>query len=189
MAKSSYLVINPRNEFVKVDLKIDSGWLPYRSTTVYLGVVITDNGLLSTDVILQTQNKYKNITIKLANFITNNMFAPVTVKLKVLDTCVNAAILYSCESWGATSLVKIDAIHKKAIKTTLSLKKNTPNNILYIESGLTSLKGSVYKRQYKFWAKILKDIDNDPHSPISQIYKQAIECTIHQTLFETSQRI
>ena len=148
MSKSSYLVIKPPKGFVKVDVKIDSCWLPYRSKAVYLGVMITDNGLLSTDVILQAQNKYKNTSIKLANFITNNMFAPVTVKLKVLDTCVNAAVLYSCETWGATSLVKTDALHKNAIKTT-SLKKNTPDDILYVESGLTSLKGSVYKRQYK----------------------------------------
>ena len=98
MSKSSYLVIKPPKGLVKVDVKIDSGWLPYRSKAVYLGVMITDNGLLSTDVILLAQNKYKNISIKLANFITNNMFAPVTVKLKVLDTCVNAAVLYSCET-------------------------------------------------------------------------------------------
>ena len=63
-------------------------------------VMITDNGLLSTDVTLQAQNKYKNISIKLANFITNNMYAPVTVKLEIRDTCVNAVVLYSCETWG-----------------------------------------------------------------------------------------
>ena len=50
--------------------------------------------------------------------------------------------------------------------------------MLYVESGLTSLKGSVYKRQYKFWAKILKDIANDRHSSISQIYLQAMECNL-----------
>ena len=98
MSKSSYLVIKPPKGFVKVDVKIDSGWLPYRSKAVYLGVMITDNGLLSTDVTLQAQNKYKNISIKLADFITNNMYAPVTVKLEVLDTCVNAEVLYSCET-------------------------------------------------------------------------------------------
>ena len=80
----------------------------------------------------------------------------------------------------------IDALHKNAIKTTLSLKKNTPNDILYVESGLTSLKGSVYKRQYKFWAKILKDIANDRHSSIMQIYLQAIECAIYQTLCQAT---
>ena len=178
MSKSSYFVINPPNDFIKVPLKISTGWLPYEASVVYLGVTITDNGLLSTDVILQTQNKYKNISIKLANYITNNMYSPVTVKLKVLDTCVKAAILYSCETWGASSLVKVDNLHKKAIRTTLTFKKNTPNDILYVESGLTSLKGSIYKRQYKFWTKILEDIDSDPLSPISQIYKQAIDVNI-----------
>ena len=100
------------------------------------------------------------------------MFAPVTVTLKALDTCVNAAVLYSCETRGAKSLIKIDAVNKNGIKTTLSLKQNTPNDILYVESGLSSLKGNAYKRQYRFCAKILKDV------AISQIYQQAIECSL-----------
>ena len=132
------MVINPPSDFVKADIKIDSGWLPYRATVIYLGVVITDNGLLSTDVIQQAKNKCKNISIKLSNFITNNMYAPVTVKVKILNTCVNTAILYSCETWGASSLSKIDIEQKKTIKTALCLKKNTPSDILYVESGLTS---------------------------------------------------
>ena len=109
MSKSAYLVIDAPNDFVKVDVKIDGGWQPYLSSVVYLGTVITDKGLLSSDVILQAQNKYKNVSIKFANFITINMFAPVTVTLKVLNICVNAAVFYSCETWGSSSLVKIDA--------------------------------------------------------------------------------
>ena len=103
------------------------------------------------------------------------MFAPVTVKLKVLRTCVNSALLYSCETWGSSSLVKLETIHRNAIRIALSLKRHTPNVVLYTESGMKSLKGAVYKRQYKFWSKILKDIEDNPHSPISEIYKQAIK--------------
>ena len=175
MSKSAYIVINPPADFVKVDCQIDGGWLPYQSSVVYLGAVISDTGLVSNDVVLQAQTKYKTISIKLANFITNHMSAPVTVKTKVLNTSVNASILYSCETWGPSSLAKIETLHRKAIKTSLSLKKTIPNDILYIESGLVPLLGSVYKRQYKFWSKILRDIDSDPHSPVSQIYQHAID--------------
>ena len=73
------------------------------------------------------------------------------------------------------TLVKIDAVHRNAIKTN----KNTSNDIMYIKPGLTSLKGSVFVYQYKFWAKISKDIANNPHAPISQIYQQAIELIYH----------
>ena len=60
-------------------------------------------------------------------------------------------------------------MHKNAIKTALTFKRNTPNDILYVESGMTLLEGTIYKRQFIFFSKILKDIDDDPHSPISQI--------------------
>ena len=102
----------------------------------------------------------------------------MTVKTKTLNTCVNAAILYSCETWGSSSLAKVETLHRKAIKMTLSLKRNIPNDILYIETGLVPLQGCIYKRQYKFWSKIVEDIKNDPHSPVLIIYQQAIDCNL-----------
>ena len=71
--------------------------------------------------------------------------------------------------------MKLETIHRNAIRIALSLKRNTPNDVLYIESGMKSLKCEVYKRQYKFWRKILKDIDDSPNTPITDIYKQAIK--------------
>ena len=121
ISKSAYMAISPPAGFLKTDIKIDGGWLPYKSSVVYLGVIVSDSGLLSTDVILQAQSKYKSVSVKFANYITNNKFAPVTVKLKVLRTCVNSAILYSCETWGPSSLVKLETIHRNAIRIALSL--------------------------------------------------------------------
>ena len=90
--KSCHMVINAPVEYIKADLKIESGWLPYESSVVYLGVMFNDGGLLSEDINNQCRNKDKSVSIKLANFITNNMFAPITVKMKVLNTCVNVSI-------------------------------------------------------------------------------------------------
>ena len=178
ISKSAYMAINPPSGFLKTNVKIEGGWLPYCSSVVYLGVIVSDNGLLSTDVILQVQSKFKSVSVKFANYITNNIFAPITVKLKVLQTCVNSALLYSCETWGPSSLVKLETIHRNAIRIALSLRRTTPNDILHTESGLEPLKGTIYKRQYNFWSKIMKDIEERPNSPISVVYQQAIACKL-----------
>ena len=51
--------------FFKVDVKIDGGWLPYLSSVVYLGTVITDKGLLSSDVILKRKTRTKMCQLNL----------------------------------------------------------------------------------------------------------------------------
>ena len=83
----------------------------------------------------------------------NNTFAPITVKTKVLHSCVSSSLLYSCETWGSASLAKIEILYRKAIKTTFAVRQNTPNNIIYTEFGLSPLKPTILKRQYKFWEK------------------------------------
>ena len=61
---------------------------------------------------------------------------------------------------------------------TCNMRKNTPNDILYIESGQCMLTPTVYKSQYKFWEKIKKNIYDDPDSPISKIITLALHNNI-----------
>ena len=61
---------------------------------------------------------------------------------------------------------------------TCNIRKNTTNDILYIESGQCMLTPTVYKSQYKFWEKIKKNIDDDPDSPISKIITLALHNNI-----------
>ena len=178
LKKSSYMIIHAHNDTQKLDLKLSSGWLPYKSSTVYLGSIITDSGALHTDIKQHALNKGKNISIKLANFIYNNMNAPITVKNKVLNTCVNASILYSSETWSSSNLVDIETLHRKAIKTTFTMRRNTPNEIVYVESGHLPLQSTILKRQFKFWSKITKDIEENPDSPITILYQLAINARI-----------
>ena len=85
------MAINAAVEYIKADLEIESCWLPYESSVVYLGVMFNDGGFLSEDINNQCRNKDKSVSIKLGNFITNNMFTPITVTMKVLNTCVSAS--------------------------------------------------------------------------------------------------
>ena len=176
--KSSYMIIHANNDTLKCDLKLATGWLPYKSSTVYLGSIITDSGVLHLDVKKHAINKGKNVSIKLANFVYNNLYAPATVKNKILNSCVNAAVLYSSETWSSSSLADVETLHRKAIKTAFGIKKNTPNDIVYMESGHLPLKSTIYKRQYKFWSKIKKEMEDNPDSPITKLYQIGINSRV-----------
>ena len=93
----------------------------------------------------------------------------------MLKSCLEAAILYGYETCSSTSLLKLEKLYRKVIKITFSMSKNTPNEIIYIETEYAELKAEIYKRQYKFWSKIIMSIDNDPDNSISTLYKNAID--------------
>ena len=174
LKKSCYMIVHAKSEGEKVDLRLKSGWLPYSSSVTYLGSLFSDSGHIGADITQHALNKSKGVDIKLANFVTNNLCAPITVKYKVLNSCVTSSILYSCETWSACNLARIESLHRKAIKTCTQMKSKTPNDIVYVESGLPPLTCAIYKRQHKLWQRIKDDIESNPESPIAKLYKIAI---------------
>ena len=97
LKKWGFLIINPKYSSDRTDIKLSNGWFSYQSM-----FVASRFNLLRQwgDVNLHADDKAKSVYIKLANFIRNNPSAPVTIKRKVLMSCMNAALLYSCETWG-----------------------------------------------------------------------------------------
>lgn len=101
------MIFHATKKDIKVDLKLKSGLLPYKTNVVYLSALFSDSGIMQYDIIQHALNKDNSVSIKLANFVTNNFYAPITVKLKVLNSCIVAAIMYACETWGNSNLCKI----------------------------------------------------------------------------------
>ena len=51
---------------VEVDLRLRSGWLPYKPSFVYLGSLFSDSGNIQKDIAHHTVNKDKVISIKIS---------------------------------------------------------------------------------------------------------------------------
>ena len=179
LKKSGYLIINPRKFSDRTDVKLSSGWLFYKSSFMYLGAIFSDNGTIHHDINLHTNEKVKSVYVKLANFMRNNPAAPITVKRKILTACLNASLLYGSETWGGSSLRKIETVYRMAIKITFGMNSRTPNEIVFLETGLTHLKAEIYKRQHKFWSKVLKKIEMDSLSSVALIFSQALDKNTH----------
>ena len=163
------MFINGKQNDLKCDLKIGTGWIQYKRSQKYLGVIFSDTGLLKTDMILFLDKKKKKVNVKLASFLTKNYLAPISVKLKVVNACINSALTYGCEAWGSTPLNNVEILQRKALKMNLGVRKNTPNEIIYIESGHTTVQPMIYKRQLKFFHKVKDDCLKDPTSTIAKI--------------------
>ena len=179
LKKSGFLVINPKNAEDRYDLKLENGWLSYNASFVYLGAVFSDTGAVYHDVNQHACQREKSVYVKLANFMRNNPAAPITVKRKILNSCLNASLLYGAETWGGVALRSVETLYRKAIKITFRMNRNTPNEIVFLETGLSYLQAEIYKRQYTFWEKIIENIEDDPHSEISLFFKLALEKNIH----------
>ena len=97
----------------------------------------------------------------------------------VLQACTRAAIIYGHEAWGSSSLTKVEALFRKAIRIAFSLHSNTPNEIVYLETGVHELKAEIHRSQFKFWKKIKAFMIKEPDSTITEIYKTAISSNVH----------
>ena len=69
--------------------------------------------------------------------VRKNGQAPIMVKLKVVQACINSSLTYACETWGSSALNKVEVLQRKALKIAMNIKQNTANQIIvYIEVGL-----------------------------------------------------
>ena len=121
------------------------------------------------------EKKKKDVNVKLASFLNKNDIAPISIKLKVVNACINSTLTYGCEAWGSIPLNSVEVLQRKALKMILDVRRNTPNEIVYIESGHTTVQPMIYKRQLKFFNKVKEDCLIDPTSTIAKIFTLGID--------------
>ena len=147
--------------------------MKYKSCFKYLGVIISDSGLLKQDIKSVVNQKRSNISIKFTNFCKVNRNAPLNVKLDVLASSVT----YASETWGSYSK-EADLCYRSGLKAALSVRQNTNNEIVFIESGKFPLHCRVQKSQVKFWLYIKRYIVEFPESALNKIMKIGLESNI-----------
>ena len=171
LKKSSYMIINGKEEDVKCNIYLEEGEkdLEYKSSYVYLGVIITDNGNLRYDLETYIDNKRSNVTIKYNNLIRKHVNMPMKFKLQVLDSCVCSVLIYACETWGITNVQSLETSYRFGLKRALSVRDSTCNEIVYIETGRSSLCARISKQQLSFWKKLGAYIDENPNQPLKSL--------------------
>ena len=172
--KSGFLIINPTANDRKSSIVLDSGVLKYKPSFEYLGVIISDTGVLKQDVKSYVEKKSANITVKFTNFCRTNNNAPLHVKLDVLDVCVTSSLLYGCETWANCSN-DVEQPYRSGLKIALNVRQNLNTEIVYVESGKFPLRGKVQSTQLKFWLFIKnKYIVDFPESALAKVVEMGL---------------
>ena len=130
------------------------------------------------DVDSYIDERRANITFKYTNFCRRNYIAPLHIKIQVLESCVTSSLLYSCETWGDYSPSKIETVFRHGIKSALSVRSCTNNEIVYLESGLYPLNIRIRKQQLKFWQSLTELLPNDQSNYIAKLLRLAVQYNI-----------
>ena len=102
-------------------------------------------------------NKKSFHICKFYGWLQINKQTPIIIKLTVLYSCMFAAILYSCETWGNIDIIteQLLIMERKALKSCLGVKSSITNDIIYQELNLPDIIAKIIKQQYQFFAKIM----------------------------------
>ena len=175
LSKSAYLIINGKCNDPKSYITLKNGKLEYKSVVTYLGAKISDSGSIKQDIDYYSTEKRANVTIKFNNFCKKNFLAPLSVKLEVLDSCVSSSLVYACETWGDCRIEQIEVLYRQGIKSALSIRMATNNEIVYLESGRSPLIIRIKKQQLKFWLALQHLTNVDPDNHISKLVRTAVD--------------
>ena len=150
-SKSQFIVINGDQED-RNPLPTDLGSIANCKHLSLLGSHLSESGNLSADLSLHFESRFKSC-IKFYNFLRENKYAPLFIKLKVLKSCVLSNMLFNCETFGHNIPHELKKCYHSLIKSCLGVRKNVPNDIILIECGFLPLEAIVYGRQFNFFRK------------------------------------
>ena len=154
--KCYFTVING-DESDKSPLKIsETAVVEFKNYLEILGSHISMN--IKLDIELHFKKRFKNV-IKYFNFVRSNKIAPVSVKLKVMKSCVMSTLLYNCETFGPYIPEGLEALYYKMLKVALGVRPNCPNMIVMIESGCLPLECIIRSRQWKFFHRFRNSLE------------------------------
>ena len=155
--KCEFIVING-DENDKRDFVLPYGVVKHVDYVTLLGSQLAESGNLEDDLNYHMKNRYQAVS-KFYNFIRTNKLAPSSVKLKVLNACVVTALLHNCETFGNKLPRDLESLYHTLIKTCLNVRRNTPNDLVIIESGMLNIRAMVQSRQYNFYLKFISKLE------------------------------
>lgn len=120
----------------------------------YLGVTFTSTLSLTSHIKNKVSIAKYGVNSVWRRLITNND-VPVSTKRQVFSSVSKAIVTYAAEVWGYQQKEELEKLHRFFIKRLLCLPVNTPNYILYLESGENKIWLDTLKINYKYIVKAI----------------------------------
>lgn len=121
----------------------------------YLGIILTFN--LSFKKHLESKLASSKTAIN-ASWLSYIHHPKITFsnKLKIFNTAAKSIMFYGAQVWGFLKFEEVEKLLRFFIKKMLYLPKNTPNYMLHIETGISSLFLDTLNLHFSYIGKVLK---------------------------------
>ena len=167
--KSQFLAINADDVSPFI---IDGVTISNTDSYVYLGTPMMDAGI-SKQVEEHLRSKLSHL-FKFSSFVRKNADAPYAIKKTVWNSCMQSAVLYSCETWLTQSLSCLSRPYLRSIKELLGVRSQTCTSAVVVETGICEAKALIFSRQKNFLSK-LRASPLFHGSPVEQAMSMALE--------------
>ena len=124
----------------------------------YLGTIMNYNGKYSKAIekqISQANRAVFSLRAKQAKFKL-----PLDILFNLFDALVIPILLYGSEIWGYEKMANVDVFYKKCLKNTLRLNQQTPDCMVFGETGRYPISYYVNQKMINFWHRIATGKDS-----------------------------
>ena len=156
--KTKYMEFSRNPDLTKMEISADTtvDAVDPNKGYCWLGFWLSYNDTVPQLIKFNLNKKTFNIC-KFYGWLQANKQTPIILKLRVLYSCMFAAILYSCETWGSVDEIaeQLLTMERKALKSCLGVKSGVPNDIIYHELNIPDIIAKIRKQQQGFFAKTM----------------------------------
>ena len=119
----------------------------------YLGTIFNYNGSFKLAIDKQLQQGKKAFYALLSKI--KKLYLPVDLSLELFNQLVVPVLTYGCEVWGTQDIKCLEILQRKFIKIILGLNQNTPNAMIYGETGIYPIAHTINMRMINFYMRIV----------------------------------
>lgn len=120
----------------------------------YLGVIFHSSGKWIRHID-EARKKSVKAMYSLKSKVSKFADCPVREQIDLYKTCVQSTLLYGAEIWGCSRIDGVEMIQTNFAKSTLGVRRKTPNIGALAELGLLPYKKFITLRMIKFWLRIV----------------------------------
>ncbi len=85
----------------------------------------------------------------------------IDIQIELFDKLVILVLLYGCEVWGLGELKPVEIFYRKFLKRQLAVTDiNTPDVMMYGETGTHRLQDTVSQRMVGYWCRLIPGNQN-----------------------------
>ena len=164
--KCQFLTVNSNDT---APFELGDAVISHTNSYIYLGAHIS-NDTVTNQVKRHIEGKSSHLR-KFTSFLMRNSECPYSVKQRVWNSALNAATLYSCETWFTANLRAAETPYNTSLKQMLGVRSTTCNDLVYMETGLADSKSVIIDRQIRYLSKLRQ---RPPDDYIMKIVTMAI---------------